>query len=134
MAVVVVDTDVVSFGFKKDTRWRQFRRLLLGHERRVSFMTVAELEYWAISQRWGTAKREELERHLRGYTMIYPDRETCRLWAEIMDGARRQGQPMDKADAWIAATALSLEVPLVTHNAADFNEVEGLDILAAKTP
>jgi len=31
--------------------------------------------------------------------------------------------------AWHAATALLLHVPLVTHNAADFEGIEGLEIL-----
>jgi predicted nucleic acid-binding protein len=35
------------------------------------------------------------------------------------------------ADAWIAAVALQLNVPLVTHNAGDYRAVEKLTILTA---
>lgn len=48
MPEVVVDTDVVSYLFKKDTRSRLYRRHLLGNGLVVSFMTLAELEHWAL--------------------------------------------------------------------------------------
>ena len=44
MSRAVVDTDVVSFIFKK--------RTLL-----ISFMTLAELERWAIQSKWGKDRR-----------------------------------------------------------------------------
>jgi predicted nucleic acid-binding protein len=47
-----------------------------------------------------------------------------------MDGARRQGRPIQTADAWIAATALHLNVPLVTHNPHDYRGVIGLTVLS----
>jgi hypothetical protein len=42
MPVVVVDTDVVSFRFKKDTRARLYRRHLIGQDPLIAFMTLAE--------------------------------------------------------------------------------------------
>jgi predicted nucleic acid-binding protein len=36
------------------------------------------------------------------------------------------------ADAWIAAAALQLNVPLATHNARDFEAVDGLLMLTAE--
>lgn len=32
-------------------------------------------------------------------------------------------------DAWIAATALQYELPLVTHNPTDFEDIEKLEIV-----
>ena len=43
MSDVIVDTDVASFLFKRDTRARWYRRHLLGNTLYASFMTVAEL-------------------------------------------------------------------------------------------
>ena len=133
MAVVVVDTDVVSFTFKRDTRARPFRRHLLGNELVISFMSLAELDQWALRRRWGQATRERLERFLQSYAVHYADRMLCRLWAEVTDGARRRGRPIDVADAWHAATALNLGVPLLTHNAADYAGVAGLTLLTEAT-
>jgi predicted nucleic acid-binding protein len=75
------------------------------------------------------ARRAELARHLEQYEVYYADDALCRLWADIWTRARRQGRPIEVADAWVAATAPALDVPLVTHNAADFAGVEGLQVL-----
>jgi tRNA(fMet)-specific endonuclease VapC len=44
----VVDTDVISFLFRRDTRAELFRPYLSGVSRAISFMTVAELDRWAL--------------------------------------------------------------------------------------
>ena len=46
-----------------------------------------------------------------------------RLWEE--------GRTITFADAWIAAAALQLNVPLATHNAGDYRAVDKLTILTA---
>lgn len=45
---VVVDTDVISFQFKGDSRASLYDPHLAGHILVVSFMSVAELDYWAV--------------------------------------------------------------------------------------
>lgn len=50
---VVVDTDVISFVFKGDSRAASYAGALAGKQIVVSFMTVAELKRWAIKKRWG---------------------------------------------------------------------------------
>jgi tRNA(fMet)-specific endonuclease VapC len=131
MSLVLVDTDIVSFRFKKDSRARLYRRHLLGRTPVIAFMTLGELEAWAQERRWGPARRKELARHLGQYEVYYADEVLCRLWADVWTRARRKGRPIQVADAWIAATALALDVPLVTHNTVDFAGVDGLTILTA---
>jgi predicted nucleic acid-binding protein len=130
MASVVVDTDVISLAFKKDSRIRGFRRHLIGRDWIISFMTLAELELWALGRNWGHATRERLERHLQAYQVQYSDRQLCRLWAEVTRGAQRKGRPIEVADAWHAATALAFDVPLVTYNPTDYAGIEGLTVLS----
>ena len=43
MDLAVVDTDIVSFRFKKDSRARLYRRHLIGRAPVIAFMTLAEL-------------------------------------------------------------------------------------------
>ena len=50
----------------------------------------------------------------------------------VKSGCEKKGRPITFADAWIAAAALQLNVPLATHNASDFEAVDGLLILTAK--
>jgi len=53
----------------------------------------------------------------------------CRKWAEVKGQGQRAGRQIETADAWIAATALMYSAPLVTHNAADFTGVAGLNVI-----
>jgi tRNA(fMet)-specific endonuclease VapC len=55
MATAVVDTDVVSFLFKRDSRAELYRPHLINRTLIVSFMTVAEMERWALTRKWGEA-------------------------------------------------------------------------------
>jgi tRNA(fMet)-specific endonuclease VapC len=131
---LVVDTDVASFLFKNDTRAGLYVPHLSGHMLTVSFQTLAELELWALAAGWGARRRQQLARYLRRYIVEGSSPSLCRRWAEVLDDARRRGRPVAVADAWIAATALLLDVPLVTHNRDDFSFVTGLVVISEKTP
>jgi tRNA(fMet)-specific endonuclease VapC len=54
---VVLDTDVVSYLYRQDSHAERFAPLLADSFLIVSFMTVAELDRWAISRNWGTDRR-----------------------------------------------------------------------------
>jgi tRNA(fMet)-specific endonuclease VapC len=92
-------------------------------------MTIAELDRWVRERSWGIERRARLEIYLRRFTIFLVDRTLCRAWAEVADAARRAGRPIQTADAWIAATALAHDLPLVTHNAADYAGVSGLALI-----
>jgi tRNA(fMet)-specific endonuclease VapC len=61
MAAVVVDTDVISFLFRNDSRAELYRPHLTDRLLIVSFMTVAELELWTLQRGWGGARHARLE-------------------------------------------------------------------------
>lgn len=126
----VVDTDVASFIFKDDTRAALYRPHTADRIAVISFMALAELERWALSAGWGERRKQELERHLRRYSVAHSSPASCRVWAEVMDGSRRAGRPIAVADAWHAATALLLDLPLVIHNRSHFANVTNLTIIS----
>ena len=134
MDAVVVDTDVVSYTFKKDSRARRYQQYLVGKQVLISFMTLAELDRWALDRRWGQARRDRLDRFLLGFTVVHSDRDLCRVWAEVTQQANQVAQPIDCADAWIAAVALFEGVPLVTNNPEDYASVIGLSVLSSSAP
>jgi tRNA(fMet)-specific endonuclease VapC len=125
----VVDTDVISYAFRGDPRAEPFQSFLTGEVLVVSFMTVAELDRWAVQRNWGHARQARMAAFLDRFTILMPDRDLCRTWAQVSDQARRHGRPIQVGDAWIAATAVSLGAPLVTNNRDDVLGVEDLLVL-----
>lgn len=131
---VVVDTDVISFLFKADTRADLYRPHLDGRLVVISFMTLAELDQWALLRNRGEQRKQALEAYIARFTVTPYDRERCRLWAATSVEARRPGRPLQTADAWIAATAMLYGVPLVTHNPGDFGGLPGLLLISEAQP
>ena len=128
--VVVVDTDVVSFLLKGDTRAHLYRLHLQRRTLALSFMTVAELYQWAYARSWGEQKVAQLEEHLRAYVVAPYDNGLCKQWARVCVERQRLGRPISVQDAWIAASALRYGCPLVTHNADDFADIVGLSLVS----
>lgn len=127
----VVDTDVVSFLFKGSKLREAYEPHLVNRLLVVSYMTVAELDFWALWRRWGDRRTAELERQLNDEYVLYPvTRALCHTWAEVRESARRHGYTISTADAWIAATALANDIPLVTHNRDDFRGITGLHLIS----
>lgn len=93
-------------------------------------MTLAEMRRWTLTQNWGATRRASLEKELSIYVVVFADDDLCSVWAEVKDSAQRNGKPIETADAWVAAAALILNVPLVTHNRTHFEGVTGLTIIS----
>lgn len=125
----VADTDVVSNSFRGDTGAEPFRPFLASQEVAISFMTMAELDLWALSRKWGARRQTLLAEFLDQFIVVMADRDLCRVWATVVGQTRADGRPIPASDAWIAATAISLGVPLLTHNRAHFAGVAGLIVL-----
>jgi tRNA(fMet)-specific endonuclease VapC len=127
---IVVDTDVVSYIFKKDSRAALYEPHLVQVPKFISFMTFAELRRWEFQSNWGRAKTAKFEFLLSDFGVIYADEKLCNIWASITNESKKKGRPVTTADAWIAATALMFEIPLVTNNRKDFEQIDGLSILS----
>jgi len=56
MPVVLLDTDVVSFLLKGDSRAATYLPLLTGKRLALSLMTIAERFQWAAVRRWGARR------------------------------------------------------------------------------
>ena len=129
MMQVVVDTDVVSLIFKGDSRAGKYLSILDGTDLLVSFMTEAELERWILQSQWGIERKIQFRQYMRRFVSVPSSRDLILKWAEVMVIARSAGRRIEVADAWIAATALLYEAPLVTNNASDYLGVAGLRVV-----
>jgi tRNA(fMet)-specific endonuclease VapC len=130
MTRVVVDTGVVSFIFKNHPIGALYEADLGGCTLLISFMTLAELDRWAIQSKWGPARREWLRLYLERFVLLPYSRRLCTMWADVTVAAQARGRRIQCADAWIAATALRHDVPLVTHNPTDYLGVPGLQLIS----
>ena len=128
--MIVVDTDVVSYIFKRHPSAQAFVELLEGHPLYISFMTVAEIEHGMATARWGERLRYRMRRYLSGYEVCESSPMLCRIWAAVMEESASKGRRMSHEDAWIAATAVSLNLPLATNNWKDFLHLEQIRLLA----
>jgi len=71
----------------------------------------------------------QLEQYLSNYLIIPVDQSLCREWAYICAKRQSAGRPISPQDAWIAATALRYDLPLVTHNIKDFLDIPNLRLI-----
>jgi predicted nucleic acid-binding protein len=127
---VLLDTDVVSFLFKSHPLAARYDPELADRVVLVSFMTIAELDRWAIRSNWGEARVRRLQEFLEPFVVAPYNRELCRRWAQVTVTAERSGRRIECADAWIAASALLYRVPLVTHNRAHYAGIPGLTLIS----
>jgi predicted nucleic acid-binding protein len=130
MDSVVVDTDVLSYLFKQDSRGESYRAHLEGKLGVISFMTIAELDFWANMRNWGAQRRAQLATFLEPYAVIDSDRELAYTWAAIRSEVMRSGRHIDTADCWIAATARLHGIPLLTNNHSHFLHISGLTTIS----
>jgi predicted nucleic acid-binding protein len=96
----------------------------------VSVMTVGELRAGVLA----ADDVETRDRRLATLTwvlMMEPvpvDGRVADSWALLRIRLRDSGQRMPVNDSWIAATAMSLGVPVITQD-DDYVEVEGLQVI-----
>lgn len=85
----------------------------------------------ALHANWGPRKCAVLEAYLADFSVLHSDTLLCSTWAAVRNESTQKGRPISSADAWIAATALVLSVPLVTNNPKDYRHLDKLRIISA---
>ncbi|MDR2115485.1 MAG: PIN domain-containing protein [Planctomycetaceae bacterium] len=129
---IVVDTCVFSYDFNHHTLAVLYERYLNEYKCFLSFQSLGELYYGALQRNWGNHKTERLKEIVaENYTIIHSN-DVIAEWFAFVRTVRRK-QPISAQDAWIAATASALGCPLLTHNAKDFENIPGLEIITEYT-
>jgi predicted nucleic acid-binding protein len=92
----------------------------------LSVISLGELAK-GVSKLSDGAKRQRLTEWLDGQLrprfkdrLLNIDENTAMIWGEICGQTARQGKTLPVMDAWIAATALSHRLTIVTRNISDF--------------
>lgn len=128
--MLLLDTNIISFQFRDDTRAALYGSQLSGQTQAIAFVTLAEIYKWPIERNFSRERRAALERHIRSYLLLPFDDALARRWAEMSVQLKRAGRAISDADGWIAATALRHDVALVTHNPRHFKHVSGLAVIS----
>lgn len=131
---VVVDTGV--FGARLTPAGHDlafaYRTLLEGRPAIISYVTVAELRFGATLAGWGTRRLQRLDENLARVVTVWPGPNLTDVYVALRAWCVRTGHGLGhkahEADRWIAATALWLGVPLVSHDGI-FNAVDRLELL-----
>ncbi len=133
MDAVLLDTTVASFlhPAKSQSIGRTlYQRYLEMDSILICFQSVAELYCWADERRWGSRMRADLDFMLRHIIVVGYSTDLARNWARTKFQAKRAGLRLEAGDAWIAAAAIYMNVPLVTHD-RDFArlQIPGLEVI-----
>ena len=121
----MLDTNTCIYAMK---RVAGFKERLPLHHCGISIIVLGELE-------WGAWLSERVDQSLAAahdfvgaVEVADLDADVARHYGRLRAHLRSIGQPMDPNDLWIAAHALALDVPLVTHNLSEFRRVPGLSV------
>lgn len=98
----------------------------------VSVITIGELRAGVLAAS-DVATRDRRLATLTSALELDPipvDQSVGDAWARLRIDLRDRGLRMPVNDSWIAATAISLEVPVVTQD-EDYVEVPGLEVIRA---
>ena len=121
-STVVVDTNVIGAALLQRTAWLSDLYRPVMRERRVviSFQTVGELHFGAVRRGWGQARMLALEARIAASAVVHSTTALALTYARLRAACERAGHALAQrehdADRWIAATAIHLGVPLVSHD------------------
>ena len=126
---VVVDTNVVSYIHNNDSIAVPYTARMRNHRVVISFQTYEELQFGVLIRNWGQRRRDLLFQYVdSSYEIIRYDLELLKICAHLRAESRRRGRELKVPDAWIAATAVWLDCPLLSHD-RDFSGLPDLQVV-----
>jgi predicted nucleic acid-binding protein len=125
---LVVDTDVASFIHEDSERGAAYSELIGGSCAGITMLAIAEFRAGVVQKNWGPRRIALLDTFLNRYMLIEGDSEIANVAGGVRACCALVGRSLSWPDAWAAATALWLDVPLVTHD-WDLEGIPGLQVL-----
>lgn len=126
---ILADTNVVSYIHRNDPKGRPYLARMAGCRAVISFQTHEELLFGALKNDWGQWRIDDLFEYVsNNYDVIGYDLELVRASARLRTESERRGRQLSTADAWIAATAILLGCPLLSHD-KDFGDPPDLCVI-----
>ena len=112
---------------------------VLPNEPLITAVTLAELSVGPLvahDERERAARQAHLQQAEADFDPLPFDAAAARAFGQVAASLRRAGRKTAARayDAMIAASALANELPVYTCNADDFDEIEGLEVVAVPDP
>ena len=94
----------------------------------LSSIVTFELSYGAQKGRWRKSNLALLEEFLLDFIVSPFDEKAAHIGGTIRTELEKKGSPIGPMDTLIGAHAISLDIPLVTHNVGEFSRVPRLKV------
>lgn len=107
-----------------------FVKQLLPSELSISVITLAETYEGIYTGRNPATAEADLLKFLRNTNVLNITPEVARDWGRVQGNLRSAGRKMPPADLFIAATALTYDLTLVSRNRRHFDRVPGLKLIS----
>jgi len=109
---------------------RPLAQIELPDELAISVITLGELRAGVLTAADGATRAVRLATLTEALTVdvVEIDQAVAEMWARLRVMLRNGGFRMPVNDSWIAATAMALQVPVVTQD-DDYVEVSGLSVI-----
>lgn len=121
----MLDTDTCIFAMAKATGFRP--RMLL-RDCGISMVVLGELECGVRGSVKVKENRRALDHWLAAIQVLDVDADVARRYGQLRADFEAIGNLIGPNDLWIAAHALSLDVPLISNNLSEFRRVPGLSV------
>lgn len=132
-APIVVDTDALSFIVRPRGRppapeaVADIVLAAAGRKLFCSRMTIGEIQFGAYKAKWNPARTNEyLGRVEQQFGVVELEPEVVDIWAQVR--AARVRETISPQDAFVAATAIFLGLPLLTNNGSNFGKLKDLGL------
>ncbi len=96
---MLLDTNIVSYFFRHDTRAARYERHLVGQPRYIALVTVAELYQWLFLRPFSEANRQRLIEYIAEHIPIPYDDKLAWTWTELSANCRKAGRTIAMEDS-----------------------------------
>ena len=129
---LMIDANIGSYVMSGHPIAERYQVVLAGKKLGISFQAMAELLVGQRQQGWNELA---FRTYVGGLIEVPYSNEIRDLFVQVRAeslnrNADRQGRKVQAADAWVAATALWVGAPLVTHNERDFRGIDDLEVIS----
>jgi tRNA(fMet)-specific endonuclease VapC len=126
----LADTNTLGYFSRNNSAALQKRMLsaLKKQELAISAITLAETRFGLALLQSDDKRRNTVDLMLQEFPVLSWTQAAADRYGEIAAHLQKTGQAIGEMDTQIAAHALALGLPLITHNTRHFKRVPGLKI------